>query len=100
MFDMGAGDEAEEVLVEGVPPDSYLERFQVRLLGVVASSQSSCRASVVTSALFCSVLSSVPSARAMPLGTPRRPCPAERPYSDVVVIATLTSYVACPISCS
>ena len=29
MFDMGAGDEAEEVLVEGVPPESYLERFQV-----------------------------------------------------------------------
>ena len=36
MFDMGAGDDAEEVLVEGVPPDSYLERFQVRQLSVLS----------------------------------------------------------------
>ena len=34
MFDMGTGDDAEEVLVEGVPPESYLERFQVRACGV------------------------------------------------------------------
>ena len=31
MFDMGTGDDSEEVLVEGVPPESYLERFQVRV---------------------------------------------------------------------
>ncbi len=36
MFDMGTGDDAEEVLVEGVPPESYLERFQVRACGMTA----------------------------------------------------------------
>ncbi len=36
MFDMGTGDDPEEVLVEGVPPESYLERFQVQACGMKA----------------------------------------------------------------